>query len=121
MKSTTGAAAGEDVRRLGALEAGVHRDEHAARRRHAERGDDPLERVRRPDRDPVAGLDARRERARGAASATIAAQRGEVDPPAAVDHGFGVRGAPGGSRTIAGIVGHVTSLRTLTGGRLPRG
>ena len=47
-------AAREDVRGLGAAEARVDRDEHTAGRRHAERGDDPLERVRRPHRHPVA-------------------------------------------------------------------
>ena len=56
-----GAAALEDVRRLGAAEPGVDRHERRAGGRDAERGDDPLERVRRPDRDPVAALDARRE------------------------------------------------------------
>ena len=92
-----GAAAREDVRRLGAPEPRVDRDEHAARGRHAERGDDPLERVRRPHRDPVAALDARREeRARGVVDHRR--ERGEVDAPGAVDHGLGVaeavRGVP---------------------------
>ena len=42
------------------------------------------------------------------------AQRGEVDAPVAVDDGLGVAAATrAASRTIAGIVGHVTSLRTL--------
>ena len=44
-----------------ALEPGVERHEHAAGRLQAERGDDPLPAVRRPDRDPVAGLDPRGE------------------------------------------------------------
>ena len=59
------AAAREDVRRFGAAEARVDRNQHATRRRHPERGDDPLEGVRRPDRDAVAALDARREQRTG--------------------------------------------------------
>ncbi len=54
----------EDVRGLATLEAGVQGDEHPADRLEAERGDDPLEAVRGPDRDPVAGLDADREERR---------------------------------------------------------
>ena len=55
----------EDVRGLGALEARVERDDHPARRVDAERGVHPLGGVRRPDRDPVAGLDAATRSARG--------------------------------------------------------
>ena len=107
------AAAREDVRRLRAPEARVDRHEHAARGRDAERGDDPLERVRRPHRDPVAALDARRDAARAPRRRPWPRSVGEGDAPVAVDDGLGVaptRRAP--SRTIAGIVGHVTSLRT---------
>ena len=52
-----GPAPGEDVRRLGALEARVHRDEDRARGEEAERGDDPLGAVPAPDRHTITGLD----------------------------------------------------------------
>ncbi len=61
------AAAGEDERGLRTLEARVDRDEHAPGRRDTERGDDPLERVRRPHRDPVAALDPGRDERPGGA------------------------------------------------------
>ena len=53
-----GPAPGEDVRRLGALEPRVHRDQDRAGREQAERRHDPLGAVAAPDRHPVAGLDA---------------------------------------------------------------
>ena len=58
------AAALEDVAHLFALEPRVHRDDRAAGAEDAERGDQPLVPVRRPDRDALAGLDARRRSAR---------------------------------------------------------
>ena len=87
-----GAAAVEDVRRLGALEAGVDRHEHAARGSDAERGDDPLRRVGCPHRDPVTRLDARREQGAGGI-VHEAAQRCEVDPAVAVDDRLGRAGS----------------------------
>ena len=108
-----GAAAGEDVRGLGALEPGVHRHEHAARRRDAERGDDPLERVRRPHRDPVAALDARGERAPGRRRRPwrrASAKSTRRSPSTTASASPNRRAA---SRTMAGIVGQVTSLRTV--------
>ena len=105
------AAAGEDERGLGAAEARVDGDEHGTRGRDAERGDDPLERVRRPDRDAVAALDARRAPAPRAASATAAdsAANSMRRVPSTTASASPNRRAA--SRTIAGIVGHVTSLR----------
>ena len=47
----------QDVGRLGPLVAGVERDEHRTGADRPEGGDDPLRAVRRPDGDPVAGLD----------------------------------------------------------------
>ena len=55
----------EDVGGLGALEPRVERHDHAAGRVDAERGVHPLGGVRRPDRDPVAGLHARRDERAG--------------------------------------------------------
>ena len=71
-----GVRAVEDVRRFVALEPRVHRHDHAAGAVDAERGDDPLGDVGRPDRDAVAGLDAGRdERARGDARGVARAPR----------------------------------------------
>ena len=64
-----GPAPGEDDRRLGALEARVHRDQDRARGEQAQRGHDPLGAVAAPDRHPVAGLDARLDQGGGEASA----------------------------------------------------
>ena len=80
-----GVAAGEDVRGFGTAEARVHRNEDPARGRDAERGDDPLERVRRPHRDPFAGRDAAADEcARGVGDRL--GQVGEADAPVTVDH-----------------------------------
>ena len=60
------AALREDVAGLGRLEARVDGDEHGAGGLQADRREDPLVAVRCPDRDAIAGLDARREKgARG--------------------------------------------------------
>ncbi len=79
----------EHVGRLLALEPGVHRDEPPARAERAERGDDPLPRVRSPDRDAVTGPDAERHRAAG----RLVRQHRELaerEARVAIDDGLGV-------------------------------
>ena len=49
----------QDVAPFTALEAGVDRHDHPAGGMHPERSDGPLPDVRRPDGDPVTGLNAR--------------------------------------------------------------
>ncbi len=58
------AAPADDIQRFGSGEPGVDRHQRGASSLRAERCDDPVVRVRRPDRDPVAGLNTRRRRAR---------------------------------------------------------
>ena len=84
-----GAAAADDVDGLGALEPGVDRDERGARFPQAEGGDDPAHAVGRPDRHPVAGLDARRDQP-GAEGPGRVLQLGEAQRHVAVDDGGGV-------------------------------
>ena len=60
-----GVAAGQHVERLEPLEAGVERDDDTTGAVDAGGGDDPFADVVAPDRDRVAGLDARREQGPG--------------------------------------------------------
>src|SRR4029450_3424310 len=55
------AAPAQEVAGLGRLVAGVERHQHAAGRLQPERRDLPFPQVRRPDRDAIAGLEARRD------------------------------------------------------------
>ncbi len=50
-------AAGDDVGRFVGLEPGVDRHQHPTRGQQPERRDDPLRRIGRPDRDPIALID----------------------------------------------------------------
>jgi hypothetical protein len=52
-----GMGAVDQVRRLGPIEPGVDRDEHSATAMGTESGEDPLQRVRGPHRDPFTWLD----------------------------------------------------------------
>jgi hypothetical protein len=84
-----GPAAADDVPGLGRLEPRVDRNQHPAGGQQAERCDDPLGRVRRPDRHAVALLDAGRgERARG--DPGPAGQLGERQPGRPVHDRLGV-------------------------------
>ena len=73
------AAALEDVAHLVGLEARVHRHDRAAGAEDAERGDQPLVAVRRPDRDPLAALDARRASSAALHAPRVGDQLGERD------------------------------------------
>ena len=87
----------EHERGFGATEPGVDRDERAAGGGHTERGNDPLQRVRCPHGHAVTALDARSHE-RTSRAVDHRAQRGEVDPPGPVHHGFRRAGA---NRTVA--------------------
>ena len=90
-----GTAPAQDPGGLVALEPGVQRDEDGAGRHGAEGRRDEKTPVRRPHRDPVAGLDAGRDHRRGAAQGGVR-QVGERPPGAAVDEGLPVAEPPGG-------------------------
>ena len=80
---------GQDVGRLGALEASVHRHEHRAGVEDAEHGDHPLGAVGTPDRHAVAGLDAGRHQG-GAEAAGRLDQLGVGEARLPVEHGHPV-------------------------------
>ena len=96
-----GAAAVEEVGRLGALVPGVDRHDHAAGGLQAEHGDDPLPHVGRPDRHAVARLEpGGDERAAGVDDRV--AELPEGQPHVAVDQRLGVAEALGGRAHEAG-------------------
>ena len=104
-------AAREHVRGLGALEAGVDRNEHAAGRGDAQGGNDPFERVGCPHRDTLAGLDARCDQR----TRRVAGHRGqldEADAPRTADdrvaRGIALSGVPnhGGDRRPGHLATH---------------
>ena len=115
MNSARAPLRAEHVRGLGAPEARVHRDEHAARRgdRRARRrstraSSAPRPRPGRPARCP-------RPSAPGPRRSTIARQRRRTRPGDRRRRRHRRRrSGRAASRTMAGIVGQVTSLRTST-------
>ncbi|MNQ55716.1 hypothetical protein D3C85_698160 [compost metagenome] len=58
-----GLATQQNIRGLGAFHAGVDRHQHGPCAMHAQGGNDPVTAVRRPDRHPLARLDAQRHQA----------------------------------------------------------
>ena len=79
-----GPAPQQDVGGLGALEPGVDRDEHGAGLEEAQRGNDPLGAVERPDGHPVTRLDARGDQG-GAEPAGLVDELGVGQPGRPVD------------------------------------
>ena len=84
------------VARLVALEAGVERDHDAAHRVAAERGDDPLPDVGRPDRHAVTGLHSAGDHGPGGVVDVLGELR-EREPELAVDHALDVAELLGGT------------------------
>ena len=76
----------QDVRRLRAFEAGVHRDEHPPGQGTAEHGHHPLDAVESPDGHPVTGFHADRHQCR-TEGAGFFEELGKAQPTGAILYG----------------------------------
>ena len=108
------AALAQHVRGFVALEPRVDRHHPRTGAEDAERDHDELERVRSPDRDPVAGFDSRGHHCPGRSDRTLG-QLGVGHPPVAVDHRLTI----GEARRVhcAGSRGSIGNARRLSSSR----